>query len=234
MHPTRPTLLACLGLALVLLTSGCRSYPPGVPLPDIVDEVNATLQPAVVRLQPGDAVKVRFLNNQGNNQTVQVRPDGRANFYLLDEMEVQGMTIDQLQDELTRAYEESLISPELTVSVGKMAPRFILVLGREGRRVPLQPRLRMGLIEFLSQARIPKKTTTPMQHFVLMRKMPDEGRTRVWTIDARQEFWYHPVPLWLQADDIVFIPQQPILDAAEWMRAFFRLLPLPQFLLRQS
>jgi protein involved in polysaccharide export with SLBB domain len=222
-------------LALALATCGCRSYPPGIPLPDIIDEINATLQPDVVVLEPGDGVQVRFLNNPGNNQTVGIRPDGRANFYLLDELEVAGMTVNELGDELTRRYEESLISPELTVSLGRVAPRQILILGREGRgRLPVGNKLTIEFLEFLAKTRIPRQTTTPMQHVVLMRWMPDEGRRRIWTIDARQEYWDHPIPLLLQGGDIIFIPENSIVSAGQWMRTFMRLLPLPQFVLRQA
>lgn len=233
LHRT-PGLASVFALVTLLVSTGCKAYPPGTPLPDVVDEINATLQPNLTILQPGDGISIKFLHTPGNNQTVTIGPDGRASFYLLDEIEVAGMTLEELDDELTLRYEESLISPDLTVSLGQTGPRQVLILGGEGRTVGITPHLTIPMLELFVRANIPRDPLVMLQHMVLMRYMPEEGRKRVWVIDAREDYWYHPVDLMFQNGDIIYIPDQPLQTASSWMRQFMRILPLPRFLIRQS
>ncbi len=46
-------------------------------------------------------------------------------------------------------------------------------------------------------------------------------------VDCSPEYWRTPDPLWLQANDLVYIPQHPFVTTAQWMQNFLRLLPFP-------
>jgi hypothetical protein len=223
------TLIRAVVAALVtLVASACNSYPPGIPLPDVLDEVNATLRPNVIVLEPGDSVVVKSLISSKVDQTTKIRPDGRAVFPLLGELEIVGMTVDEVDELLTRLYEEQITAPDLLVRAGKLAARSVVFGGSVGSSVlPVAPGMTIDLVEALARMGIPKDTFTLIDHLVLIRWMPDEGRRRHWVIDAREAYWTHPELLYLQPHDIVWIPEAPLRDAAAWVREAVKLIPLP-------
>jgi protein involved in polysaccharide export with SLBB domain len=212
-----------------LLACGCKAYPPGVPLPDIVDEINATLQPNVIMLQPGDTLELKFPNNANLNQTVKVRPDGNCSFLLVGEMNVAGLSLSELQDVLGELYDESVVAADLLVRTGPLRDRNVYFLGPNGGRgnIQVSPGLTIDLLEALSRSREPKNSFTLMEHALLLRWMPDEGVRRAWVIDVSPEYWTHPQPLYLQDGDYLYLPRHPIKTVNEWIRELLRLLPVP-------
>lgn len=226
-----PKLLSRVVALLLACMSGasCASYPPGTPLPDILAEVNATLRPDVIVMQPGDGLNLRFPNNSQWDQTTTIRPDGKARFLLIGEMEVGGLTIPEVQDLLSNAYEQQILSPDLVVRPTGLTNRNVFFMGSVGGQasLPIAPGRKLDLIEAFARTGTPKDTFTLLEHLVLIRWFPEEQRRRYWVIDAREEHWTHPELLYLQANDIVYLPRHPVKPAAEWVREAVKLIPIP-------
>ena len=60
------------------------------------------------RLAPGDKIAVKFYFNPGLNDEVVIRPDGKISLQLIDEIQAAGLTPDELDLSLTRAYASAL------------------------------------------------------------------------------------------------------------------------------
>lgn len=219
-------------LGLVLSASACNTYEPGIPLPDILDEVNATLAPNLLLLQQGDELNLLFREEETAtkyNQQVRVGPDGKVVFKGLVEIEAVGMSVDELDETLERLIEESVQDPSLELEVTKLSAREVVFLGAMQRRnLSVLPQLNVDFIESMARIRGEGNTFTLLESVVLIRWLHEEQRRRYWVIDAREKFWTTPESLFLQSGDIVYFPTHPIKKTGDWVRELTRLIPLPQ------
>ncbi len=219
---------AVLLIAAALLCAGC-AIREGVALPEIAEEINATLSPDVVVLQPGDAVAVRFETNPEFNQTVTIQPDGKGTFMFLGDLVIEGMTIEELTAELKELYAASLVSIDLLVHATNLSQREIIFLGAVNAPGPLNvlPFQTREFVEALALSGGPIDTFAVLKRTLLIRWDPVSGVKRSWWVDASKQYWDKTPALFLQAHDLVWVPRQPIKPMADWMREFFRLLPFP-------
>ncbi len=240
MHHSRSALRATLVALATLVASGCAAFPPGTPLPDILPEINATLQPNEILLQPGDGIEVKFSDVAGTeattqslNQMTKIRPDGRANFAVLGELEVAGLSIGQLQEKLTVLYDKEIVAPPPLVRAGGLSERHVHFLGAVSNRAKIQvgPGMTIDLIEAFAEMNIPQDTFSLIEHTVLIRWMPDEQKRRHWVIDASPKYWANEELLHLQGGDIVYIPTHPLRITTQWVRELVKLLPVPNLLI---
>lgn len=222
--PTR--LLRALGAASsFLLGAACVA---GQPMTELVDEINATLEPYVYIAKPGDSLAIAFQYNKELNQTVSIRKDGVTTLPLLGETELVGYTLDQLREHLKELYEEVLHVPEISVRVVAQAPKQVILFGaiRGQGPIPLGPR-GLSLREALALRGGYFPARSNLNNTVLIRWMAEERQYIYWVIDCSPEYWRTPDPLWLQANDLVYVPQHPFVTTAQWMQNFLRLLPFP-------
>ena len=218
--------------SLIALFAACAS-PGGPPLHRIAAEINATLRPVRKGLGPGDQLEVIFAPGELGDWThlAQVRPDGRAAFLALEELDVVGLTPEELTEILTRAYDRTLVNPRLTVNVTQWAPRTFSVLGevRSVGAYPVDPHTRLPFTEALALAGGPQRGSAYLANTILVRWDLDTQRQRAWTIDARPRFWSAPETIYLQAFDTLYVPNTPVDKIANWIEANLRvLIPIPR------
>jgi len=222
-----------LTLGLVLSASACNTYEPGVPLPDILDEINATLAPNVLLLKPGDELTLTFEDENHQEkwgQEVRVGPDGVVSFKGLVDIPATGMSVDELDETLERLIEEDVVNNKAELKIKKLAAREVVFIGKKikKRAVSVLPQLKVDFIETMARIQGEGDTFPLLESVVLIRWMEDEQRRRYWVIDAREQYWPNPELLYLQAGDIVYFPTHPIKAAGDWIRELTRLIPLPQ------
>jgi polysaccharide export outer membrane protein len=104
----RPCLFASL-VAAALACAGCQTTLP--PLP------NPPGPKTVVRLSPGDSIKVTFAEESDLDQTEKIRRDGKISLPLIGEMTAAGKRLMELQDEIKSRYEGRLDNPEVLVTL---------------------------------------------------------------------------------------------------------------------
>ncbi len=78
----------------------------------------------------GEALRITVWQNDDLNQEVVVGPDGNISFPLIGEVPVLGLTITQLDKELTERLKSYIKAPEVSISVKKMAGSKVIVLGQ--------------------------------------------------------------------------------------------------------
>ena len=230
--PSRPT--AALAVALAL--AACSS-PGGPPLPLVAAEINMTRDPvAALAIGIGDTLAVRFENNPTWDQDVIVAPDGSASFLGIDRVEAAGHRTEELDRALTERYSELLglgDTVSLSVNLTERAPRTISVLGevQDPGVYPLPADGHVTILDALALGGGFVRSRAYLGSVVLLRWDADQGRQLSWTVDMREEHWSGPAPVFLQAHDLVYVPNTAIDDVNIWVDKYIRqLIPYPQFL----
>ncbi len=77
----------------------------------------------------GDTLQVTVWENSDLNTEALVRADGKISFPLLDEVSAAGSTLMQLDSRITKALQEYIRFPEVTVALKKMAGNRVMILG---------------------------------------------------------------------------------------------------------
>lgn len=79
-----------------------------------------------------DALFISVWQNNDLNQEVVVRPDGKVSFPLIGDVQASGLTIAQLDEELTKSLSEYIRHPDVSIMVRKLGGKKIIVLGEVG------------------------------------------------------------------------------------------------------
>jgi polysaccharide biosynthesis/export protein len=137
--------VALLAAALLYL-SGCEGVTlpvakEGIPPPasaELSTPPEQAIDPAMLqaptapfRLGPGDEVEVEMMGDIATRATVTVGPDGKIYYYLLDGIDVWGLTIPEAGDRIETALKKYIREkPTVTLAVRSVASQQIWVLGR--------------------------------------------------------------------------------------------------------
>jgi polysaccharide export outer membrane protein len=115
-------------------------------------DVFATLTPPAYPLGPGDKLQITVYNEQDMNQSVVVDPSGAVTFPVLDKVDVQGLSVNQLQTRLEELLGQFVKAPQVNIQLVEYGSRYVNVLGEVGHpgRVPLKGALKV--LDAVSQA----------------------------------------------------------------------------------
>lgn len=165
---------------------------------------------ARVVLRPGDEIELKFPHWQELNDTQIIRPDGFITLQLVDSVQTRGLTPEELDEKLTRLYESKIKDPVISVVVRSLVDQRIYVGGEvnspglltlQGEVNPLQAVINAGGF----------KETAKLDHVIVIRQ-DREGKAvphqvnlseAIYTADAGE-------PLFLQPNDIVYVPKTTI------------------------
>lgn len=215
----RPIIIGAIIAASCLLVASCASH-------NGMAELQQNSGPTRLALGTGDVVEIkfRFWPELDDQQTV--RPDGNISLQLIDEVHVAGMTPAELDQHLTKLYENKLKKPEITVIVRTLASNNVYVGGEvatpglmplEGGLTALQAVIKSG--GFLDTAKpdaaivIRKdKNNNPVPYRVNLKDV---------LYDGGQE-----ADITLQANDIVYVPKSGIAQANKFVHQYIERLLL--------
>ncbi|MBQ9256351.1 MAG: polysaccharide biosynthesis/export family protein [Acidaminococcaceae bacterium] len=92
-------------------------------------------------MSPGDQLQIYVLGppdisstRANNDSAYTVRPDGKLNFPLVGEIDVNGMTVFEFTQLLTKELSEYIINPNITVNVAKLGTTRVFVMGEVNRQ----------------------------------------------------------------------------------------------------
>jgi polysaccharide biosynthesis/export protein len=133
-------MLKALMSACLLFGAVAMAQEPAKPKPAAVEEVkspNATggseggapVDPKSYKLGPEDVVGIRVWREPDLSGQFVVRPDGKITLPLTGDMKVEGISLDQLKDEVTKAYGEKLNRPEVSVSLVRVGSKKYYLVG---------------------------------------------------------------------------------------------------------
>ena len=92
-----------------------------------------------------DVLKIAVWKNPELSVEVPVRPDGMVSVPLINDVQAEGLTPEELKAVIARELSEYVTEPNVTVVVLQMNSRFVSVIGQVGQntRVPLTRDLRV-------------------------------------------------------------------------------------------
>ena len=86
----------------------------------------------------------------------------------------------------------------------------------------------LSLVDALAESGGPNWRDGALNRMLLLRWFPETKERRAFKIDANLEHWGHPEQIWLQPDDILYIPPKYVVVLGIWIDQYIkRLLPVP-------
>lgn len=145
--PVSAVLGAFLGLAIAGLLGGCAStnYPAAPAKADITGAPDYLIG-------PGDGLSIQVWRNPEVSTSVTVRPDGKINSPLVDDMVCANKTPTQLERDLEKHLAKFIQDPIVTVMVTNFSGPYgqqIRVIGQAAKPQALQYREKMSLMDVM-------------------------------------------------------------------------------------
>ena len=122
-------------VALVLLSFACSSKPPPAPAP--AESVPGERAPYVIGVT--DLLSITVWRNTELSVNVPVRSDGMISVPLVDDVQAEGLTPEELKEVLTEALSEYISAPDVTVVVLEMNSNVVSVIGGGTQRSGVLP-----------------------------------------------------------------------------------------------
>jgi polysaccharide biosynthesis/export protein len=159
-----------------------------------------------------DVLKISVWQNPDLDQEVIVRPDGMISFPLIGDVPVKGMSIIELDQEITRRLSEFVKSPEVSISLKKLGGSKVIVLGEIMRPGIYSVTGLKSILEAIGQAGGFTRDAVPSS-IVLIRggfNSPQPQRLNLSKALLGREVQKQNISL--QSEDIVFVPKKFIAD----------------------
>ncbi len=139
-----PTFVA---LALVALAGSACTGPPMPPA-----EFQTKPVDGVYRIGSGDVVRVSVWKNPELSADVPVRPDGMISVALLDDVQADGLTTEELKAVITTELNEFITNPDVTVVVLTTGSKRVFVVGEVARPGPVPMGAELRVLDVISFA----------------------------------------------------------------------------------
>ena len=92
-------------------------------------------------MTPGDQLQIYVLGHPdisstraNNDSAYTVRPDGKLNFPLVGEIDINGLTVYEFTNLLTKELSEYIVNPKITVNVAKLGTTRVFVMGEVSKQ----------------------------------------------------------------------------------------------------
>jgi len=164
---------ALLALACIPAWGQAGKNPPAT-IPQVVDTPRVTtagtepvaqpVDPHSYLIGPEDVLKIEVFRDQELSRLVNVRPDGKITLLLVGDVQAEGLTPERLTAHVKEAYSQTLINPEIAISVMAVNSKSFTLTGKVNRagRVPLVTPIRVfdalglagGFQEFADQKHV--------------------------------------------------------------------------------
>jgi len=158
-----------------------------------------------------DILYISVWQNDDLNQEVLVRPDGRISFPLIDEVEAEGLTIPQVDNQITEKLKEYIKYPQVSISIRRLGGKKVIVLGEVRYPGVYQVTGTESVLEAIAMAQGLTYDSLASSTVVIKGTFTDNPRV----IRASLNMAVRGVMsqnILLESGDIVFVPKKPISD----------------------
>lgn len=131
---------AAMALAIAGITPACGGRAPSPPPPE-----PTPMDRDVYKIGVTDVLLISVWKNPELTVEVPVRADGMVSVPLIDDVQAEGLTPQELKEVIARELSEFVAAPDVTVIVRQMNSRFVSVIGEvaQSTRIPLTRDLRV-------------------------------------------------------------------------------------------
>lgn len=123
-------------IGLALMATACRSTPSQLPPERVVGEVDP------YEIGVPDLLMIHVWKQPEISGDVVVRPDGKISLPLLQDVQAEGLTPEQLRDVLAERLAEYIVAPQVNVAVREMRSNTASVVGGGVARSGVVPLMR--------------------------------------------------------------------------------------------
>lgn len=189
--------------------------PAQAPAPDA-----ATVLAGEYRLQVDDELTVKVFQHSEVDESVRVLPDGTISVPLANRVQAEGITVDELRKQLTKAYASYFRNPQVSVIVRTVANRTIFVGGEVVRPglVPLSGR--MTALRAVLQAGGFKPTAQTDSVYLIR----NDGKNQAVAsrLNLKEVFEKGKADQVLQSFDVVYVPMSKIAKVDKFVDQYLR------------
>ncbi|HTN30140.1 MAG TPA: polysaccharide biosynthesis/export family protein [Pseudomonas sp.] len=157
-----------------------------------------------------------FSPGGGMSREITIGPDGRATFPMLGSMSLAGVTLDDLQQTLSRRYASEVGPLKVDVLLKNSAANEVFVLGEVGQPGAYAVRRPISVLEALTLARgyTPRSN---LSEVMVINRQGEQVITRTYDIKAVLKDKAAAMA-YLQPDDLLFIPKTGLAEAGDTVR----------------
>ena len=203
--------LLFVALTLWGLVAGCSG-----PQPARTSAVMAQEPALPYTVGPGDVIDVKLFYTPELDESQIVRPDGKMTLQLIGDVQAQGKTSEQLQQELVKRFSTHLIKPQVAVFVRRVHDSKYWVAGEVKRPGPYQMLGRATIVEALMDAGGGTRPTADLKNVLVVRQR--DGHHYGCLVNVKDILQGKEGPSFnLQARDIVFVPSTNVTKVNDWM-----------------
>ncbi|MFH1230740.1 MAG: polysaccharide biosynthesis/export family protein [Planctomycetota bacterium] len=168
----------------------------------------------------GDTLEIFVWQHTDMTRDVIIGPDGKLSFPLIGDIDADGKTLTQIDDDITKKLTEYIISPQVSVTVKKFAGEKVIVLGEVGKPGVYKF---VGTTSFLDIIAEAGGFTRDKGNALIIRGDLKEGVTKsevmlvdinsILNGDLRDNVVLYP-------RDIIYVSAKPIADVARYLRDY--------------
>jgi polysaccharide biosynthesis/export protein len=159
-----------------------------------------------------DVLQISVWQNPDLDQEVIVRPDGKISVPLIGDVMARGLTITQLDDELTRRLSEYVRSPEVSLSLKKIGGSKVILLGEIAKPGVYSMAGQKTLLEAVGLAGGFTRDAVPSSIVLIRGGLVTPRAERINLSKALKGRDFIRQNIVLQAEDVVFVPKKFIAD----------------------
>ncbi len=217
-------------LTMVMVTACSSGQKPPMYEPPRQEEMGAVSSPTlppIYRIDYGDELKLRFLYHDELDAVVIVRPDGQVSLPGLGDFYAAGLSLDELETDVTRRASITHRNPVVSILVTDYAPRMVYVGGHV--RDPGYVRMRPGLTSLRAVYERGGFRNTARMDSVLHIEWDATGGYAAKRIDLSNVLSSGDTSqdLALSANDVVYVPSTWVADAGVFVEQWIRnLIPI--------
>ena len=180
--------------------------------------------PKELRLAAGDSLNIEVWGQDNLTRQVTVDPVGAIHYPLIGTVQAAGLTVDELQAELTKKLTRHYRNPLVTVMPQDLAGQCYYVLGDVNSPGKFVLKAKTAVIEAAAAAGGP--TQNAGDYIILLRKR--ENKLQIISIPLQfqhlNEQHAASVAMQVQASDILYLPPSKISDVEAFMRSLDTIL----------
>ncbi|MBD3179548.1 MAG: hypothetical protein GF417_07975 [Candidatus Latescibacteria bacterium] len=197
------------------------------------DSIPEAYRPDKYLLGYGDMMDIILIDYEKySREYITVRPDGRISCPYLGEIDVTGMTVQELDDHITRGFSEIIKRPEVSIIIREFRPLNIYVLGEVELPGIFEVKEARTVLEALSMAK--GLTDEAKRNGVLLIRKTGPNHIVGIEIDINRiikdnRYEYN---IKLEGNDIVMVPKQKISRLSDFVNNYLGVLDKPFDFLR--
>ncbi len=206
-------LLGAVGIGVIcLIVVSCSNMPPLQSL----ELQRSSMKVTPTTLSPGDNIEIKFAYWPELNDKQLIRPDGKINLQLVDDVQAAGLTPEQLDDRLTALYDGQIKDPVITVIMRTIPKIFVGGEVKTPKTINLEGR--MTVLEAIIAAGGFNRRHADTSNVLLVQHTDD--RRYVSSHNMKKILKEHEGNVnsyLLSANDVVYVPRTRISKINQWV-----------------